>query len=84
MLICRDFATRQGYVLLGESSMEKAHTEVRPSFVYRDLSSKPVTHFEWVYKNERMKVYSEPIFRTREEALSDLSNFVSSMIHGKD
>jgi hypothetical protein len=42
--------------------MEKAHMEVRPSFVYRDLNSKPVTHFEWVYKDERMKVYSEPLY----------------------
>jgi len=53
--------------------------EVEPVFFCRNIfDGKAVYHFRWKYSNERMKIYSEPIFRTEVIAKEDLAKFIKT------
>jgi hypothetical protein len=54
--------------------------EIRQAFVYRCcFSYKPVYRFCWKYADERMTVYSEPLFATEALAQENLNLFIQSL-----
>ena len=57
-------------------------SEVRPVFFCRcPFTYKPVYRWQWVYKDERMTVYSG-MFRDEIHALGDLAKFQAMIIKG--
>jgi len=52
-------------------------TEIRQVYFCRcPYTYKSVYKFQWIFTDERMLVYSEPIFRTEALAQADLDKFV--------